>query len=257
MNNLNVQVDNLCHFLPQDKVCDFAALSHPERLKQTEKAVGSPEMLEQHMRLCDLSKELESLISGSNGVQARLQDLEEQNKAIEREVQRYRERDQILLEISQLEKKRPWLLWDQERQKAIALREERDKIRTEVEKEKKAQEPIALQMKSLEDKLNQIDSEKRKVVEELKQLDKERRNKGNLLQRQTDAYEQKESELATLRNSAKERQQHRDKIIREIASLKSQLHDSSIDVSELNQTIVTLHTITTPYLPAIANTRSQ
>lgn len=53
---LNIQVDNLCQFLPQDRVCAFAQLSQPELLQETEKAVGGEGMLEEHMKLIELKK---------------------------------------------------------------------------------------------------------------------------------------------------------------------------------------------------------
>ena len=37
---LGIQVSNLCQFLPQEKVTDFARMSPQELLENTEKAVG-------------------------------------------------------------------------------------------------------------------------------------------------------------------------------------------------------------------------
>ncbi len=37
VKRLNIQVDNLCQFLPQDKVANFAQLSPQELLRETEK----------------------------------------------------------------------------------------------------------------------------------------------------------------------------------------------------------------------------
>ena len=39
INRLNIQLGNLCQFLPQDKVADFAKMSQVELLENTEKAV--------------------------------------------------------------------------------------------------------------------------------------------------------------------------------------------------------------------------
>ena len=38
---LGIQVDNLCQFLPQDKVSDFARMTQQELLENTEKAVST------------------------------------------------------------------------------------------------------------------------------------------------------------------------------------------------------------------------
>jgi hypothetical protein len=52
--DLNIQVDNLCQFLPQDKVVNFAQLGPCDLLKETEKAAGSAEMLVMHTQLIEL-----------------------------------------------------------------------------------------------------------------------------------------------------------------------------------------------------------
>uniref|UniRef100_F7FZ50 Structural maintenance of chromosomes protein 5 n=1 Tax=Ornithorhynchus anatinus TaxID=9258 RepID=F7FZ50_ORNAN len=59
---LNIQVGNLCQFLPQDKVGEFAKLSKIELLEATEKSIGPPEMYKFHCELKNFrerEKELE------------------------------------------------------------------------------------------------------------------------------------------------------------------------------------------------------
>ena len=41
VNSLNIQVGNLCQFLPQEKVSEFARMNPQELLENTEKAVCS------------------------------------------------------------------------------------------------------------------------------------------------------------------------------------------------------------------------
>uniref|UniRef100_A0A6Q2ZLC0 Structural maintenance of chromosomes protein 5 n=1 Tax=Esox lucius TaxID=8010 RepID=A0A6Q2ZLC0_ESOLU len=48
---LQIQVSNLCQFLPQEKVGEFAKMSKTELLEATEKSVGPPEMYEFHCEL--------------------------------------------------------------------------------------------------------------------------------------------------------------------------------------------------------------
>lgn len=47
VQSLNIQVQNLCQFLPQEKVSEFARLNKFELLESTEKAVGGIELYEQ------------------------------------------------------------------------------------------------------------------------------------------------------------------------------------------------------------------
>ena len=49
--SFNVQLDNLCQFLPQDKVAAFASMSPKQLLFETEKAIGNAELFDQHQEL--------------------------------------------------------------------------------------------------------------------------------------------------------------------------------------------------------------
>ena len=40
VGRLNIQIENLCQFLPQDRVADFAKMNPQELLENTEKAVS-------------------------------------------------------------------------------------------------------------------------------------------------------------------------------------------------------------------------
>uniref|UniRef100_A0A672LGU0 Structural maintenance of chromosomes protein 5 n=1 Tax=Sinocyclocheilus grahami TaxID=75366 RepID=A0A672LGU0_SINGR len=51
VKELHIQVGNLCQFLPQEKVGEFAKMSKIELLEATEKSVGPPEMYEFHCEL--------------------------------------------------------------------------------------------------------------------------------------------------------------------------------------------------------------
>ena len=53
VHGLNVQVDNLCTFLPQDKVSSFAQMTPQQLLKETQKAAGNPNLTRWHHMLID------------------------------------------------------------------------------------------------------------------------------------------------------------------------------------------------------------
>ena len=48
--DLNIQTDNLCQFLPQDKVHDFSKMSPKDLLNKTVEAVGDREIVEDHKK---------------------------------------------------------------------------------------------------------------------------------------------------------------------------------------------------------------
>lgn len=58
---LNIQIDNLCQVLAQDRVQDFAKLNKQELLEATQKAVGKDGMSEIHIKLKNLQKRQKEL----------------------------------------------------------------------------------------------------------------------------------------------------------------------------------------------------
>ncbi|CAG8496460.1 5616_t:CDS:2, partial [Ambispora gerdemannii] len=85
ITELNIQVDNLCQFLPQDKVNEFAQLSPSELLIQTQKAVGEKSLIEYHQKLIKLREEEKSLLMSAKADREQMENLEKRNSVLERD----------------------------------------------------------------------------------------------------------------------------------------------------------------------------
>lgn len=102
-----IQVDNLCQFLPQDKVAEFAALTPIELLHSTQRAAAGPEMIEWHdglKRLRAEQKRLEIENRADKEVLANLENRQEMQRA---DVERMRQRAEIKRKIEIFEFLRP------------------------------------------------------------------------------------------------------------------------------------------------------
>ncbi|KAG2141629.1 P-loop containing nucleoside triphosphate hydrolase protein [Suillus cothurnatus] len=102
MAKLNVQVGNLCSFLPQDKVSEFAQMTPQQLLRETQRAAGDVHLSNWHDTLITAGKELKNLQDKSNNEQERLKTMQERNSQLERDVQRYQERKRIEKDIAVL-----------------------------------------------------------------------------------------------------------------------------------------------------------
>jgi hypothetical protein len=142
MHDLNVQVENLCQFLPQDKVASFAALDARELLKETELAVGGESLLTKHTQLIQLKNDTKNITQQYKQRQELLEDLKRKNQMLERDVLRFREREKCLKEVAQLELKRPWLLFELQRQTALALNNQLKEAKNELARYEEEQEPL-------------------------------------------------------------------------------------------------------------------
>ncbi|ANB13563.1 DNA repair ATPase SMC5 [Sugiyamaella lignohabitans] len=73
IQRLRIQVDNLCQFLPQERVADFAGLNAQQRLRSTEQAIGSVDLLERHDQLIKLSRDLATFSKSKEDVDGELE----------------------------------------------------------------------------------------------------------------------------------------------------------------------------------------
>ncbi|KAJ5889483.1 hypothetical protein N7504_010293 [Penicillium tannophilum] len=102
-----IQVDNLCQFLPQDKVAEFAALTPIELLHSTQRAAAGEEMVEQHDNLKTLRSEQKKIEIDNRGDKEELKNLENRQEAQRSDVERMRERAVIQQKIENMEFFRP------------------------------------------------------------------------------------------------------------------------------------------------------
>lgn len=105
----SIQIDNLCQFLPQDKVSEFAALSPVELLQQTQRAAAPPQMLEWHEELKRLRKDQKALEEQVETDKETLGNLENRQEGLRAEVARLEERQQIEEKVALLQKCIPFV----------------------------------------------------------------------------------------------------------------------------------------------------
>jgi chromosome segregation ATPase len=141
VKKLNVQVDNLCQFLPQDRVSAFAAMSPTELLHETQKAIND-ELEEQHQQLIAMKKEESDLRVNFDAQTKVLADLKTQNDGLRREVARFQERDRLLKQVELLESKRPWVAFEASRTKAVELQKQVAELKVQLQAAEAALQPL-------------------------------------------------------------------------------------------------------------------
>ncbi|KAF5364198.1 hypothetical protein D9756_000106 [Leucocoprinus leucothites] len=92
MAELNVQVGNLCTFLPQDKVSSFAAMSPQELLRETQRAAGDDRLTSWHEDLIKFGKELRELNTKQESEEAARTQAQQRVDMMENTVRLFNER---------------------------------------------------------------------------------------------------------------------------------------------------------------------
>lgn len=114
---LRIQVDNLCQFLPQDKVHDFSGLNNKGLLDSTIDAVGNTNLKEKHGELKQLQKEV---LQGADVYDRKVKILDEkkvQFQKMEEDVKAYKEKEKLIQKTEMLGKKRIWSTFEESRVK--------------------------------------------------------------------------------------------------------------------------------------------
>ena len=130
--SLSIQVDNLCQFLPQDKVVEFAAMTPVELLRSTQRAIASPEMIEWHEQLKELRKSQRQLETREKTDKEELVNLENRQRMQEADVERLRERESVKQSLTYLEKARPIAAYRDNKEKLKDAKTDRNRTLEEL-----------------------------------------------------------------------------------------------------------------------------
>ena len=237
--SLSIQIDNLCQFLPQDKVVEFAAMTPVELLRSTQRAVASQEMIDMHEQLKDLRRKQKDVQATCAFDQDSLANLEGRQRLQEADVERMREREHTIKHISYLEAARPFAAY---RTARIVHREAR-------EKKKEAQDLLTTLQKEVEPSLRAVNA-KQRYKEQIEAVVRERNNDIAKAERHADAIDRKfkdlqdkhnesTAEFVAERNCVKNHRQDIARFERAIDILKRQMEQqpSELDVQAFNERI--------------------
>ncbi|RYP06854.1 hypothetical protein DL764_002902 [Monosporascus ibericus] len=104
--NLRIQIDNLCQFLPQDKVAEFAGLTPIQLLHETLRAAAPEQMINEQSALHDLHKDYKKVKEQVEMTAETLKGHENRQQGVQGDVDRMRQREEIEKEIEELRKAR-------------------------------------------------------------------------------------------------------------------------------------------------------
>ncbi|XP_055908199.1 structural maintenance of chromosomes protein 5 [Eupeodes corollae] len=122
----NIQVDNLCQFLPQDRVQDFAKMNAKELLNNTIASVCEQSVIDQFDELKDLQKKKQNTKSILIDDVNRLNDLKHRNEGLKQIIERMATRKKFGETIKICNAKKLWI-------EAKELKEKASEIRTHLE----------------------------------------------------------------------------------------------------------------------------
>ncbi|GAB1519548.1 Structural maintenance of chromosomes protein 5 [Rhizoctonia solani] len=234
---LNVQVTNLCAFLPQDKVSEFANMTPQKLLQETQRAAGDPNLTQWHETLIENSKELKLAREILDSDKRELQHLESQNAAQEAQVERYKQRRKLERQVELLSLLLPFAQYAESKLQYDELKKKRESAKRMLEEANAKIEPIQRKKEEFAAHVRAANSVSRKAADKpLAVADKIKKKHGE----QAEAEKESEAVLAQreeIKNRAKARKDRIRSLKKEIEKLERTVANEPDvgDTAELNE----------------------
>ncbi|KAI3396324.1 hypothetical protein diail_12290 [Diaporthe ilicicola] len=190
---LRIQIDNLCQFLPQDKVSEFSGLDSVELLTRTLQAAAPEVIIEQQSILKQLFDERKAVSRQLDTDAETLRGWETRQQGLQADVERLREREQIQARVADLSDARLVLDYDEKRRIFSECRELKRKAQ---DRQRRLEERCA---PSLED-VNLKQEYQKKVQDALEARRRRGREAEQDLEKSISSIEKTDEDLTTLGN---------------------------------------------------------
>ncbi len=222
---LNVQVSNLCQFLAQDRVKEFAKMTPVQLLEETERAVGGVEMLEVHKRLMAQQSKRKDLARNVTVMSEKLTTLKQLNAELEREVERYQQRQQLLDRAKLVKQKLAWV--------RVALKNDERELATQRLKEQLERVVQLKEALSSSDEVGLIEKEIEACKANVARLRKQQRDADTARTKAQNTVLRLTNECSSLEEEIKNSADAREQSLRKIASYRNEIVKLEKKIAEM------------------------
>ena len=198
--DLNIDAANLCSFLPQEKVAEFAHMTPSRVLVETQKAAGQPKLTYWHNKLIEADKLLKDQNRKLQEAVEEKSNLEERNSALRKEVHRFEERNRLEKSIRHLESTITFV---------------------QFKEAKAAYEQLKLEKNAAKKAYNQFESRGRPIVAKIKAM--------------AEQEEKLKARVATLQSSEKRDDRDRRELVRKHEELGVEIETINNDISNIQR----------------------
>ncbi|XP_068328844.1 structural maintenance of chromosomes protein 5 isoform X2 [Pyrus communis] len=221
----NVQVNNLTQFLPQDRVCEFAKLTPVQLLEETEKAVGDPQLPIQHRALIEQSKKLKRIEQAVEKNGETLNQLKALNAEQEKDVERVRQREELLAKADTMKKKLPWLKYDMKKAECMEAMEQEKDAKKKLEKAARTLNQLKEPIEKQKQERVVMESKSTKVVKNISENANKRMRLLENVNRLGVLIKEKYNEMEELKKQEESRQQRISKAKKDLAAAELELEN--------------------------------
>lgn len=237
--DFQIQLDNLCTFLPQEKVGNFSGINSKDLLLETEKTLSKNKSLyETHLQLIEMEKELNGGDDEVDNLKKKVGLLEDEIKRYKVGVDRMEERKKAEEQAALLQKKILWLRLDKARDDYLALKEEKDNAKKTASELQDQLEPLVQAKIEAKERLEEAENDLGSFDQKVKMCEKNMEKQRQKYDRHDDQIEETLAELTTIDNTRKKYESEveilREKVVKLQDALTGQtpMEDLEVELAE-------------------------
>ena len=193
-----IQVDNLCQFLPQDKVHDFSRLSSKGLLDSTVDAVGDVSLKQQHAQLKELQKNMSEGEELFERKQQMLVDQTEKCRKLEEEVKAFEEKRKIESKITVAEGRLAWSKFYDKGRIWSETRKSFEESKKKYEKQDEKLEPLKTDIENLKKKRANLETKHQAFMTSVRNSTKKAKTHSQNIERLDEQVEKIDEEIDEL-----------------------------------------------------------
>lgn len=226
VKGLNIQLDNLCHFLPQERVAEFASLSPEKLLLETERTIGDNSLLEKHELLIELDEKWVDLTKTLENLETTISDLTADVEKFEQEAQKYQEYEDKAKEIDHHKKLLPYAKLQDVKDRMKSLKKIRDSAKAALQEFSANTRPLEVLKKGAEKDLQDLRESASAIGETLRKLTSE-------CSKASQEVTEVEQEVETLKNKIESLQSRTELQKKELKKAKEEKEGLSTKLANL------------------------
>ncbi|KAI5963678.1 SMC5 [Candida pseudojiufengensis] len=218
----NIQLDNLCHFLPQERVAEFAGLSPEKLLIETERTLGDGHLLALHEDLILEDKNSQELTRKISELKQKLEQLQGDKGKLEEEARKFEAYEKKADEIEKHRSLIPFAIFNDIKNQRANLKEQRDQAKLRLRSFDKNFDPLRHDLKNVEEAIKEQKGIKLTIRQDRDAIQskiEELRNK--IINKQDEIIKLLES-VKSYRTRAEQKKKELELVKEELTKLKSQ-----------------------------------
>lgn len=239
MKKYHVQLSNLTQFLPQDKVSSFAQMDGVQLLHATEQSLSDTSLYDRHLRLIEMRNSIKGLEVSVSNFDTELAQLRQLNAALERDVERFQQREKLREDASAMKRKLPWIkFWEAEAHHAVA-KTNLDAKRARLEEKKREIRELEAPIKHAKDSAARLKRSVVRAQELARKADAEFGRKEAQIERCYSEIENLAGELESIDRKIKEYRRKLAKLEHEVRQVQEEI-DALPEIEEEPKALASL-----------------